>query len=132
MNTATFYLLLADLVLVVHLLFVIFVLFGGLLVVRWRRLAWLHVPALVWGLYIEFSYAICPLTPLEIRLREMAGADPYEGGFIAHYIVPLIYPPGLTPEAQWWIGLGILAVNGLIYVRLGYRWWYEGMANGSK
>ena len=132
MNTATFYLLLADLVLVVHLLFVIFVLFGGLLVVRWHRLAWLHVPALVWGLYIEFSHAICPLTPLEIRLRELAGADPYEGGFIAHYLVPLIYPPGLTPEAQWWIGLGILAVNGLIYVGLGLRWCYGRMENESE
>ncbi len=75
------------------------------------------------GLYIEFGHAIYPLTPLEINLRELAGADPYEGGFIAHYIVPLIYPPGLTPETQWWIGMGILAVNGLIYVGLGYRWW---------
>jgi len=132
MNKATFYLLLADLVLVVHLLFVIFVLFGGLLVIKWRWLAWLHVPALAWGIYIEFSHAICPLTPLEIRLRELAGADPYEGGFIAHYIVPLIYPPGLTPEAQWWIGLALLAVNGLIYVGLGYRWWRGRSANGNE
>ena len=132
MNKATLYLVLADLVLVVHLLFVIFVLFGGLLVVRWHRLAWLHVPALIWGLYIEFSHAICPLTPLEIRLRELAGADPYEGGFIAHYIVPLIYPPGLTPEAQWWIGLAILAANGLIYVGLVLRRCFGRMENKSE
>ena len=123
MDTATFYRLLADLVLLVHLLFVIFVVAGGLLVLKWRRLAWLHLPALGWGLWIEFSHAICPLTPLEIRLRERAGADAYEGSFIAHYLVPLIYPPGLTPETQWWIGLALLGLNLAIYVGIGYRNW---------
>ena len=121
MDTATLYLLLADLILLIHLSFVIFVLIGGLLVIRWHRLAWLHLPALSWGLYIEFSHGICPLTPLEIRLRELAGADPYTGGFIAHYLVPLIYPAGLTPETQWWIGLGILLLNGVIYAWFWFR-----------
>lgn len=118
MDPQTRYLLLADLVLVVHFLFVLFVVLGGLLVWRWRRLAGLHLPALAWGLYIQFSGAICPLTPLEIRLRRLAGAEAWEGGFIAHYLVPLIYPPGLTPEMQWWLGLGLLALNGGVYALL--------------
>ncbi len=126
MDTATRYLLLADLVLVVHLLFVLFVVFGGLLVLRWHRLAWLHLPALGWGLWIEFSGTLCPLTPLEIHLRRLAGADPYEGGFIAHYIVPIVYPPGLTAETQWWIGLGLLGLNLAIYGWLGFWRWRKG------
>jgi hypothetical protein len=109
------YLVLADLVVVIHFLFVIFVLLGGLLVLKWRYLAWLHLPVLAWGVYIEFSHTICPLTPLEIWLRQKAGTDLYQGGFISHYLVPVIYPPGLTPDTQVIIAGILLMVNILIY-----------------
>jgi len=114
-NPDTACLLLADLVVVLHFLFVLFVILGGLLVLKWRRLAWLHLPAVLWGIYIELSGARCPLTPLEIWFRQQAGADAYSGGFISHYLVPLIYPPGLTVEIQQWLAMIILIGNLLIY-----------------
>lgn len=116
------YSLLADGVVVVHGLFVLFVVLGGLAVLRWRRLAWLHVPAAVWGALIELSGWVCPLTHLEVWLRRRAGGVGYEGGFIEHYLVPLVYPPGLTRE--WQVALGLLAVtlNLAVYgVILRYR-----------
>ncbi len=105
----------ADLVVVVHVVFVVFVVAGGLLVARWPRLAWVHVPAAAWGVFIEFRGWICPLTPLENYLRERGGSSPYEGDFIEHYVLPLLYPAHLTPAVQ--IGLGSLAlvVNILLY-----------------
>ncbi len=109
------YLLLADLVVLVHFLFVVFALLGGLLVLKRKKLIWLHLPALLWGIFIEFSGWICPLTPLEIQLRRLAGADLYQGGFISHYLVPLIYPPGLTPGTQWVLGGILITVNIAIY-----------------
>lgn len=119
MNTV--YLLLADFVVLIHFLFVAFVFLGGLLVHKWPRLIWLHLPMLAWGVYIELSHTICPLTPLETGLRRLAGAEPYRGGFISHYLVPIIYPPGLTPETQQIIALILVLVNGLIYVCLWRR-----------
>ena len=114
------YLLLADLIVVLHLLFVVFALLGGLLVVKWPRLVWLHLPVVTWGAVTEFFGLICPLTPLEIWLRQQTNTDPYHGGFISHYLVPLIYPPGLTLGMQWLLGGGLLICNGLIYAWL-YR-----------
>ena len=114
-NNVTLYLLLADLVLLLHFLFVVFVILGGLLLLKWKRLLWLHLPALAWGIYIEFSGSICPLTPLEIWFRRQAGADPYEGGFISHYLVPLVYPRGLDTSSQWLLGALLIAINLLIY-----------------
>ena len=111
----TFYLLLADLVVLIHFLFVLFVFVGGFLVLKWHRLAWLHLPVLVWGAYIEFSHSICPLTPLEIGLRREAGVDPYQGGFIGHYLIPIIYPPGLTSADQFIVAWILLVVNALSY-----------------
>ena len=99
---------LADLVLVVHLAFVVFVVLGGLLVVRWPWVAFLHIPAAIWGVLIEYSGWICPLTPLENSLRRSGGVAGYSGGFIEHYIQPLLYPAGLTRGTQ--IVLGSLAV----------------------
>jgi hypothetical protein len=99
---------LADLVLVVHLAFVLFVVLGGLLVLRWPRVAWLHVPAAIWGVMIEYTGWICPLTPLENSLRMRGGEAGYSGGFIEHYIQPLLYPAGLTRSTQ--VVLGSLAV----------------------
>ena len=107
--------LLADAVLVVHLMFVLFVGLGGLLVLRWPRLAWVHLPAAVWGAYVEFSGRICPLTPLELELRHRAGQAGYEGGFIDHYITAWIYPEGLSRGIQIGIGIAVFVVNALIY-----------------
>jgi hypothetical protein len=107
---------LADVVLVAHFAFVLFVALGGLLVLRWPRAAWVHVPAALWGVAIEFAGSVCPLTPLENRLRELAGQSTYEGDFIARYLMPLIYPEGLNREAQIALGLAALVFNAAIYV----------------
>ena len=109
----------ADLVVLLHLAFILFVVLGGLLVLRWPRLAWLHLPAVLWGTLIELSGRFtCPLTPLEHFLRRAAGSVGYEGGFIDHYLVPLIYPPGLTREIQIALGMLVLAVNAFAYAAL--------------
>lgn len=109
------YAVLADAVLVAHLGFVLFVALGGLLVLRWPRAAWVHLPAAAWGTAIEFGGWICPLTPLENRLRESAGEPAYGGDFIARYLMPVVYPEGLTREAQIGLGLAVLAGNAVIY-----------------
>lgn len=106
---------LADLVLLLHFLFLLFVLAGGLLVLRRRRLAWIHVPVFLYGAAVEFGGWICPLTPLENRLRRMGGEEGYEGGFIEHYLLPLVYPAGLTREIQILLGTGVLALNLGLY-----------------
>ena len=108
--------LLADLVVLVHTLFVLFVVLGGLLVLRWPRLAWLHLPAAVWGVAIELGGWICPLTDLENHFRQLAGLAAYRGTFIERYLEPLLYPAGLTPQSQVILGLAALAGNLLIYL----------------
>ena len=105
----------ADLVVLLHALFIAFVVFGGLLTVRWPRAAWAHLPVAAYGAGIELIGWTCPLTPLEHALRRAAGGVDYHGGFIAHYLIPLIYPPGLAPAAQLVLGLLVLAVNALVY-----------------
>jgi Protein of Unknown function (DUF2784) len=112
----------ADAVVVAHLAFIAFVMFGAWLVLRWTWIAWLHVPAFVWGAAVEFSGAVCPLTPLEQQLRAMAGDEGYTGGFVAHYIVPVIYPAGLTPTIQLWLGVFVVLINVGVYAYVGYRW----------
>ena len=107
--------LLADLVLLLHLAFVLFVVLGGLLVLRWPRLAWLHVPVAVYGATIEFLGFTCPLTPLEKHYRRLGGESGYEGGFVEHYVTSLIYPDGLTRGIQVALGIGVLLLNGIIY-----------------
>jgi hypothetical protein len=109
------YSVLADAVLLLHFAFVLFVAFGALLVLRWPRVAWVHLPAAVWGVAIELGGWICPLTPLENRLRELAGESTYRGDFIARYLMPVIYPEGLTREVQLALGLAALVGNGAIY-----------------
>ncbi len=105
----------ADALVVLHLAFALFVVFGGLLVWRWPRWAWVHVPAFAWGAVIEFNNWVCPLTPLEQRFRVAAGEAGYSGGFVEHYLLPLLYPEGLTREIQLGLGLFVLAVNALVY-----------------
>jgi hypothetical protein len=107
--------LLADAVLLLHFGFVVFVVAGGLLVLKWRRIAWGHLPAAAWGVAIELGGWICPLTPLENWLREQAGQSPYRADFIARYLLPVIYPEGLTREAQLALGLMALVLNVGIY-----------------
>lgn len=115
------YRLAADAVLAVHLAFVLFVVFGGLLVLRTPRIAWLHLPAVAWGALIEFSGWICPLTPLEVALRRGAGEAGYGGDFVDHYLGALIYPAGLTRELQVSIGAAVLLINVVLYFVLWRR-----------
>jgi hypothetical protein len=109
-------LLLADLLVLLHLAFVAFVAAGGLLVWRWPRLAWVHVPCALWGAAVSFGGWICPLTPLENHLRQQAGEAGYSGDFVARYLLPVLYPEGLTREAQVVLGTLVVAVNAAVYV----------------
>lgn len=109
------YRLLADALVVLHGAFVLFVVFGGFLVLWKTRLAWLHIPAALWGTYIEFTGKICPLTPLENHFRQLAGERGYAEGFIEHYLIPLMYPDGLTQDIQTMLGLVVLAINLVAY-----------------
>jgi uncharacterized protein DUF2784 len=109
------YQLLAATVVVAHAAFVLFVVLGGLLVLRWRRVAWVHVPAAAWGVILEVADLGCPLTPVENWLRAEAGEAGYGGGFIDHYLVPVLYPASLTRTMQLALGGLALAVNALIY-----------------
>ncbi len=105
----------ADAVLLLHLAFILFAVFGGVLAPWYPKIAWVHLPALVWAVWISATHGICPLTPLENSLRRAAGDAGYPGTFIDHYIMPLIYPPGLTPTLQVWIAIVLAASNALLY-----------------
>ena len=111
------YRLLADATLLVHFAFVLFVVSGALLVWRWWALRWVHLPVVLWGALIEFAGWICPLTPLENALRRLGGEAGYQGGFVEHYLLPLIYPHGLTRNLQWVLGTLVLAINVALYSR---------------
>jgi len=123
--------LLADVLVGVHLLFVVFVMAGGFLLVRWPRLAWLHLPAAAWGALIEFSGGICPLTPLENQLRALGGESVYSGGFVERYLLPILYPEALTLPLQWVLGGLVVAVNLVAYV-LAYRAWRRRVQSGRR
>jgi hypothetical protein len=109
------YRLLADLVLLVHLGFLVFVVLGGLLASRWRWIPWLHLPSAAWGAYTEFAGVVCPLTPLENHFRRLGGQAGYAGGFIEHYVVGTLYPAGLTRGTQLVLGGIAVAVNLVVY-----------------
>ena len=109
------YRLLADLVFLAHFAFVLFVVLGGVAVWWKPRLAWLHLPAVAWGALIEFAGWICPLTPWEQSLRRLAGEEGYSGGFVEHYLFPVLYPAGLTRDVQIVLGVLVLAINGIAY-----------------
>jgi hypothetical protein len=113
-------LFLADALVVVHLLFVVFVMAGGFLLARWQKLVWLHLPAVAWAAYVEFSGGICPLTPLENRLRSLGGGAVYSGGFVEHYLLPVLYPEHLTLTVQQTLGGVVVGVNLVAYT---LAWW---------
>lgn len=108
----------ADAVLISHLAFILFVTFGGMLVFHCRRIMFIHVPAAAWGIFVELTGRICPLTYLENRLRQAAGQNGYSESFIEHYMLPVIYPANLTPSVQYLLAGIVLTVNCIIYIRL--------------
>lgn len=110
------YRLLADLLLILHLLFIVFVIFGAVLVARWRGLMVVHLAAVAWGALIEFAGWVCPLTPLENRARVLAGETGYQGGFIEHYLTAVIYPAGLSRDMQILLGTLVVVINLLAYL----------------
>ena len=115
------YSLLANAVLLLHLAYILFVVFGGLALPRWPRLAWLHLPAVLWGAWVEFVNWTCPLTPLESTLLRLGGEPGFRGDFIDHYLAAMIYPEGLTRTAQIMLGTFVLAINAAVYWRLWRR-----------
>lgn len=116
------YRLAADAVVLFHLVFIVFVMFGGLLALRWKWLTGFHLPAVAWGMSVELLHLYCPLTPLENLLRAKAGDAGYAGGFIEHYLIALIYPVGLTPAVQVWLGVLVALANLLVYGLLIRQW----------
>ena len=110
---------LADGVVLLHALFVVFVVAGGFLTIRWQRIAWVHLPAAVWGAMIEFAGWVCPLTPLENSLRERAGDAGYTGGFVEHYVLRALYPGDIPVELGWALGSAVVLINVVAY---GYAW----------
>ena len=115
------YKLAADLLVLIHFSFIIFVVLGGLLVLRWAWIAWLHIPCAAWGIWIGISRGVCPLTSIEKNLREAANVANYEGGFIANYIIPVIYPPGFSPGVALLLGTTLAAFTVAIYAIAFYR-----------
>lgn len=109
------YRILAEIVLLLHFCFVIFLVLGGLLVLRWRWIAYLHLPAVVWGILIEFFWWACPLTTLENQLRELSGEAGYATGFIDYYLSAVLYAP-LTPQVRGLLGLSLIGINLLVYL----------------
>jgi hypothetical protein len=112
------YHLLADVVVLAHALFVLFVVCGGLAVLRRPRLAWLHLPAATWGAVVEFKGWICPLTYVENHFRRLGGEGSYDASFIEHYLEPILYPSGLTSKSQMVMGLGVVGINAVVYALL--------------
>lgn len=110
------YSFLADLFVIFHFVFILFVVFGGLFVFKWPRVGYLHIPAAVWGGLIEIQGWLCPLTPIENRLRQAAGTTTYKDGFIEHHLIPVIYPTELTQEDQLFLGLSVFILNGIVYI----------------
>lgn len=114
--------LLADLVILFHVCFVLFALLGGIFVLKWKWVMWLHLPAAMWGAWIEFTGWICPLTPMENWFRKGGGSQSYQGSFIEHYVTPFLYPAGLTHDIQIFLGLFVVLSNSVIYGLVFYRY----------
>ncbi len=112
----------ADALLIAHLGFIVFVVAGGLLAIRHRGWAIVHIPAAAWGAFAELTGTLCPLTPWENALRQEAGGAGYTGSFIEHYLIPLLYPGALTARMQIVLGLAVIALNALVYAVAWRRW----------
>lgn len=117
-----FHRLLADLTLIIHLLFILFVVLGAFLVIKWKWMMWIHIPCAIWGSLIEIYYWICPLTHLENYFHRLANEAGYAGGFIEHYLILIIYPPGLTPGFQLASGIFVIIINLIIYGYITYQY----------
>ena len=115
------YRVLADGLVLFHFAFVVFAVLGGLLAFRWRWMPALHLPALGWAAWVEFNGWICPLTPWENALRRAGGEAGYSGGFIEHYLLPVLYPAALTRELQWTLGTALVVFNAVVYLLLWHR-----------
>jgi len=114
--------LLADVALMAHVAFVAFVILGGLSALRWPKVGWLHIPCALWGAWVEVAGWICPLTPLEVSWRRRAGEVGYTGGFLEHYVTPVLYPSGLTREVQVGLGVAVVVLNLVVYALVWRRW----------
>lgn len=121
----------ADLVLALHLAFIAFVVVGGLLVLRYRWVVFVHIPAALWGAFVEISGRICPLTIWENSFRRSAGESGYADSFVEHYLLPVIYPAGLTRSVQFWLAAFVIVANIVIYAWLLYRWKKSGTMEKS-
>jgi hypothetical protein len=114
----------ANALVLIHLGFILFVVLGGFLLLRWPRMVWIHLPAVIWGALVEINNWICPLTPWEQQLRQAAGSSGYQGGFVEHYLLPVIYPEGITDKIQLVLGLAVILINLVFYG----RWLHHRMA----
>jgi hypothetical protein len=114
----------ADALVLIHLGFILFVVLGGFLLLRWPRMVWIHLPAVIWGALVEINNWICPLTPWEQQLRQAAGSGGYQDGFVEHYLLPVIYPEGITDKIQLVLGLAVILINLVFYG----RWLHHRMA----
>ncbi|MDE0062550.1 MAG: DUF2784 domain-containing protein [Gammaproteobacteria bacterium] len=112
------YRLAADTMMVAHLLYIVFVVVGGLIAFRARWILWLHIPAVAWAIYVQYIGRVCPLTTWEKEFRDLAGDAGYDGGFIDHYIIPIIYPPDMTIAMHLVLGTLVILVNGGVYAAL--------------
>jgi len=124
------YRMLADLVVILHLLFITFALFGGVLVLWRRYMLFAHIPAALWAVAISVNGWICPLTPLENKLRFSAGAEGYPGGFVEHYVIPIIYPIGLNFDVQILLGIAAVGINIVTYAFI--YWWHKSKSGGRQ
>jgi hypothetical protein len=118
------YRVLADLILVTHFAFAIFTVLGGLLVLRWRSLLWVHLSSALWGVVIQWANWTCPLTPIESYLREVGGEASYRGGFVEHYVSMVLYPENLTVELRYLLGIVLIVVNLMVYGYMFLRKWH--------
>ena len=116
----------ATLALLLHFSFILFVIFGALLILKFKKIIYLHIPAVAWGAYIELSHSICPLTHLENYFLKKAGKDQYSVDFIENYIFKIIYPPALNYEIQTYLGVILIFVNLLIYYYIVKKIWTGG------
>jgi len=119
------YSILAELVVFLHFLFIVFAVSGAILALKWRWIIYVHLLCAAWASLIMMVGWICPLTPLENSLRRSAGEAGYTDGFIDHYLMPIIYPAGLTREIQIWLGVGVVLINLLLYGFVFYRRYYR-------